>query len=93
MKTDKNSPTNDTSRDAQRVQSESLRRLSPAERLALMDDLTRLAQSLTRAGIALRHPEMTDAQRDDEYARITLGRDLAARFLAHRSAYRSQQSS
>ena len=40
----------DTSPEALRAQYVALRRLTPAKRLELMDDLTRLVQSMTRQG-------------------------------------------
>lgn len=76
----------DTSRDALRVQFAALRRLSSAQRLALMDDLTRLAQSMTREGLRRRHPGVSEAELDGLYAELVLGRELAARVLQHRRA-------
>jgi hypothetical protein len=74
----------DTSRDALRAQYASLRRLTPPQRWALMDDLTQLVQSMTRAGLKRRHPELSDAELEAKYFEIVLGRDLAASVLEHR---------
>ena len=76
----------DTSREALRVQFAALRRLSASQRLALMDDLTRLAQSLTREGLRRRHPEASEAELDVLFSEIVLGKTLAARVLEHRRA-------
>lgn len=80
-------PTGDTSREALRAQYAALRRLTPGQRLALMDDLTRLAQSLTREGVRRRHPEASEAELDVLYSEIVLGKALAARVLEHRRAH------
>jgi hypothetical protein len=76
----------DTSREALRVQYAALRRMTPAMRLAMMDDLTRLAQTMCRAGVKRRHPGMTEEQLEAKYFEIVLGADLAARVLEHRRA-------
>jgi hypothetical protein len=62
-----------------RVQYAALRRLTVAQRLALMDDLTRLVQSMAREGLRRRHPDASQAELDRLYAELVLGRDLAAR--------------
>jgi hypothetical protein len=51
-----------------------------------MDDLTRLAQSLTREGLRRRHPEASEAELDLLFSEIVLGKTLAARVLEHRRA-------
>ena len=76
----------DTSREALRAQFAALRRLTVSQRLALMDDLTRLAQSLTREGLRRRHPEASEAELDLLFSEIVLGKALAARVLEHRRA-------
>lgn len=53
--------TTDTSDDAARVQVSCYRALSGARRLALACELGRLADSLARAGIRVRHPGASDA--------------------------------
>lgn len=74
----------DTSRDALRAQFAALRRIPPSRRLALMDDLTRLAQAMCRAGLKRRHPGLTEAELDVLFCRLVLGPDLAERALEHR---------
>lgn len=76
-------PGGDTSRDALRVQFAALRRLSARERLAMVDDLTRLVRSMTREGLRRRHPGISESELDAEFARVVLGEELAARVRAH----------
>jgi hypothetical protein len=76
----------DTSREALRVQFAALRRITPARRLALMDGLTRLAQSMAREGLRRRHPGVTEAELDTLFSELVLGPDLSARVLEHRRA-------
>jgi len=74
----------DTSREALRVQFAAPRRIGPARRLALMDDVTRLARSISREGARRRHPGITEAGRDALCFELALGRNLAARVIEHR---------
>lgn len=76
----------DTSREALRVQFAALRRLSPSKRLALMDDLTRMARSLCREGLRRRHPGISESELDERFAELVLGRELAAKVLERRRA-------
>jgi len=76
----------DTSREALRAQFAALRRITPSRRLALMDDLTRLAQSMTRGGLRRRHPGLSEAELDALFFELALGPDLAAKVLQHRRA-------
>ena len=76
----------DTSREALRAQFAALRRITPARRLALMDDLTRLARSMTREGLRRRHPGLAEAELDTLFFELVLGPDLAAEVLQHRRA-------
>ena len=76
----------DTSRDALRTQFDALRRITPAQRLALMDDLTQLVRSMAREGLRRRHPELAEAELDALFSELVLGPDLAARVLEHRRA-------
>jgi hypothetical protein len=76
----------DTSREALRAQFAALRRVTPARRLALMDDVTRLARSISREGVRRRHPGIAEAELDALCFEIVLGADLAARVLEHRRA-------
>jgi hypothetical protein len=54
-----------------------------------MDDLTQLAQSMTREGLKRRHPELSEEQLEAKYFEIVLGPDLATKVLEHR---RSRQA-
>lgn len=74
----------DTSREALRAQFVALRRIAPSRRLALMDDLTQLAQSMCREGLRRRHPGITEAELDVLFRELVLGSELAARVLEHR---------
>ena len=74
----------DTSREALRAQFAALRRLTPSRRLALMDDLTRLVQSMSREGIRRRHPGLTEDELEALFFELVLGHDLAVRVLEHR---------
>src|SRR5437899_2684086 len=76
----------DTSREALRAQFAALRRVAPAQRLALMGGLTQLAQSMAREGLRRRHPAATEAELEALYFELVLGRDLAAKVLEHRRA-------
>lgn len=74
----------DASRDALRAQYAALRRITPARRLALMDDLTRLARSMRREGLRRRHPALGEPELDALFFELVLGRDLVAKVLEHR---------
>ncbi len=74
----------DTSREALRAQYAALRRLTPRERLMLMDDLTGLVRSMSREGLRQRHPGVSEAGLDELFAELVLGKDLAARVREHR---------
>lgn len=76
----------DTSRDALRVQYAGLRRIPPARRLALMDDLTRLARSMSREGLKRRHPGLSEPELEALFLELTLGAELAGKVLEHRRA-------
>ena len=76
----------DTSREALRAQYAALRRRTVAERLACMDDLTRLARSMTQEGLRRRHPTLTEAELEVRFSELVLGSRLAAEALDHRRA-------
>ena len=76
----------DTSRDALRAQFVALRRIPPSRRLTLMDDLTRLARSMSREGLRRRHPGLAEAELDALFFELVLGPELAGRVLEHRWA-------
>lgn len=76
----------DTSREALCAQYAALRRMTPSERLAIMDDLTQLVRSMTREGLRRRHPAISEAELDLLFFELVLGKALAARVLEHRHA-------
>jgi hypothetical protein len=76
----------DTSREALRAQFVALRRIPPARRLALMDDLTLLARSMSKEGLRRRHPGVAEAELEALFFELVLGQELAARVLEHRRA-------
>lgn len=76
----------DTSRETLREQFAALRRLTPSKRLALMDELTSLAQSICREGLRRRHPGISEAELDEKFADLVLGRELAAKVRESRRA-------
>jgi hypothetical protein len=65
----------DTSPEAERVQIEIWRRMTPAEKFAVFAALQRDVELLAEAGIRRRHPEATD--REVFLRRIALDRDRA----------------
>ena len=72
----------DTSRDAEAVQIELLRRASPQQKIEMLRGMHRLAAALTEQGLRRRHPSATRAELDRLRAEIWLGRDLAGRAYA-----------
>jgi hypothetical protein len=73
----------DTSAEARRIRRESLSRLSFADRLALIDDLTLTVQRLARSGLEERFPEASPDDIDRRYAELVLGRTLATAIRDH----------
>lgn len=83
--TDKNASSDgDTSREALRAQFASLRRISPAGRLALMDDLTRFVRSMAWQGVRRRNPGLPEAELEKLFFELVLGSELAEKVLEHR---------
>ncbi len=68
--------TSDTSADADAVQLELLRRMSPAEKLRLMTELTWAAEQVALAELRRRHPEASDEELFLRLAVRRLGRDV-----------------
>jgi hypothetical protein len=68
----------DTSLDAQEVQYRVLRAMSPARKVALVEDANRTGRRLAMAGIALRHPEASPEERVRILMDVVLGPQLAA---------------
>jgi hypothetical protein len=69
----------DTSPDIERRQIEGWRRMSPAEKAALVSHLTKAANTMAQAGVRHRYPAASDREVFLRLAIITLGRDLAVR--------------
>jgi hypothetical protein len=67
----------DTSADAEHVQIERWREMTPAEKLALVSGMSHAACMLARAGIQERHPDASPRERFLRFALLTLGPDLA----------------
>ncbi len=70
-------PLSDTSRDAELVQLEILRKKSPAEKLRMVNHLNDTMRRLMMSGIALRHPEFSEDQRRRKLMDQLLGEALA----------------
>jgi hypothetical protein len=71
-------PIQDTSSRARQVQIEVLRRLTPTQKLALVDDACRLTRISLVAGLRQRHPGACDAEIERRLMGLLLGEDLAA---------------
>ena len=56
----------DTSTDAEELQFELHRRFTPATRLAMAIEMSEFARKLSRTGLRSQHPELTEAQLDQE---------------------------
>ena len=82
----------DTSLDAERARYAALRKLSGAQRIALMEELTELARSLMRNGLRQRHPDLSEAEIEVKFFELTLGRKLASQVLESRGAPSSLDS-
>jgi hypothetical protein len=67
----------DTSPDIERRQVESWRRMSPAQKAALVTGLTRAAWDMTAAGVRHRHPTATPHEHFLRMAVIVLGPEMA----------------
>ncbi|HEV2844093.1 MAG TPA: hypothetical protein VG477_04535 [Thermoanaerobaculia bacterium] len=69
----------DTSRDAEEVQIDLLRRASPHQKLDMLRGMHRSAVSLTDQGLRRRHPSASGAELNRMRAELWLGKDLARR--------------
>jgi hypothetical protein len=63
----------DTTSEALAVQLRILRRLSPADRLAVMFELSDNMRSLVAAGVRHRHPDWDDRTVEREVVRLMIG--------------------
>jgi len=69
----------DTDPAIERMQIERWRRMTPAEKAAIVTGLTRAAFALTRAGIRDRYPAASPREQFLRLAVVTLGEDLATK--------------
>jgi hypothetical protein len=69
----------DTSRDAERVQIELLRHATPRQKLEMLRGMHRSALALTEQGLRRRHPAATQAELNRLRGELWLGRDLMTR--------------
>jgi hypothetical protein len=75
----------DTSTDARRVLTQQYARMSPAEKLRRVDELTRTVGTLALAGLRTRHPGESERDLLIRLARIRLGDALMAQAYGLRS--------
>ena len=75
----------DTSAEAQRVQTEALRRLTMEERARMTFELSDNLRAVTEAGIRHRHPEYSDEQVRLALIRLMLGEELFQRWYGDQS--------
>jgi hypothetical protein len=69
----------DTTTDARNVLSQVFRRMSPAEKFAMVEEMSTDARELARCGIRARHPEYDRDEVEHALHRLLLGDDLADR--------------
>ena len=67
----------DTSPDIEQRQVDAWRRMSPAEKAALVTGLTRAAYTMVWAGVRSRHPDASPREQFLRLAIVVLGPDLA----------------
>ena len=78
--------TSDTSREAERIQIELWRRMSPADKARAVSEISRAAQELSLAGIRQRHPGASERDCMLHLAVLKLGRTLAVRVYPEAAA-------
>jgi len=74
----------DTSIEAERIQFNCYRALSPAEKLEVILDLCRVGRELSLAGLRMRHPEASAEELELREASLRLGSDLARKVYGRR---------
>ena len=67
----------DTSPDVERMQIDAQRRMTPAEKAALISGLTRAAHRMAAAGVRQRHPDASPREQFLRLAVVILGPALA----------------
>jgi hypothetical protein len=70
-------PLSDTSPEAEAERFERLRKMSPRRKVELIQASIVASRRLIRTGIALRHPEASEQEREALFRRAVLGDDLA----------------
>jgi hypothetical protein len=73
----------DTTPDAYRLQGEIYRRMGGAARLSIAFQLTETVRRLALAGIRARHPDYSDEQVFQAWARLKLGDDIVRAIWPH----------
>lgn len=68
----------DTTPEAEAVQIEIYRRMSPGRKLALVEEANRTARALALAGLRQRYPDADGTELFRRLMDLTLGRELAA---------------
>lgn len=69
----------DTTPDAEAVQLDVFRRMTPRRKLQLMEDANRNAREMALAGLRLRHPDAGEEALFRRLMDLTLGEELAER--------------
>jgi hypothetical protein len=77
-------PLTDTSPDAAEVQLRILREMPAWRKVQLVEDANRTARRLAMAGISLRHPDASEAERVRLLMDLVLGEPLAAEVYGRR---------
>lgn len=72
--------------EAQRVRDEILRRLSFADRMRMVDELTATVQELALNGLRSRHPSASEEEIFFRFSEMVLGPALAERVRTYRHA-------
>lgn len=68
-------PPNDTSPEAEAVLIDCLRRMSPAEKWRRLEDMYRQGRALHAAGVRMRLPNATDAEINEDWLLLTVGKE------------------
>ncbi len=67
----------DTAPDALGTQVECWRRMTAAEKFAIVHELNQACEAMSRAGVRLRHPDATDEEVRVRVIALRLGRELS----------------
>lgn len=72
----------DTTTEARAAQHEAYRRLGGARRVELAAQMSEDAREVAKAGIAARHPELSERERHEQLLRVLLGESLQMKIAA-----------